>query len=177
MKYRTIVADPPWEYDEGFVSELKAGAVLRQLPYRSMPIEEIAELPVRGLADRDCRLFLWATSKWLEDAFDVIRSWGFRYVQTLIWEKPDPNHCTGSLASNAEFLLVARRGTPPRLGRFPGPVIRVVGGAHSQKPEVWMDYIEQVSPGPYLEMFSRRARFGWDCWGDEALNHVQIGAA
>jgi N6-adenosine-specific RNA methylase IME4 len=30
--------------------------------------------------------------------------------------------------------------------------------------------VEQVSPGPYLEMFSRRARLGWDTWGDESLH-------
>lgn len=177
MKYRTIVADPPWEYDEGFVSELKVGAVLRPLPYPSMTIEEILELPVRPLADSDCRLFLWTTNRWLDDAFDVMRVWGFKYVQTLIWEKPDPNHCTGSLAPNVEFLLTGRRGAPRRLGRFPNSVLRAVGGDHSQKPEMWMDYIETVSPGPYLELFARRQRFNWDTWGNEALEHVEMEVA
>jgi N6-adenosine-specific RNA methylase IME4 len=43
---------------------------------------------------------------------------------------------------------------------------------HSAKPEFFLDLIEQVSPGPRLEMFSRRARLGWDTWGDQALGGV-----
>jgi N6-adenosine-specific RNA methylase IME4 len=34
--------------------------------------------------------------------------------------------------------------------------------------------VEQVSPGPYLELFARRARFGWDYWGDESLNTAEF---
>ena len=49
-------------------------------------------------------------------------------------------------------------------------------GGHSRKPEAFYDLVESVSPGPYLELFARRQRLGWDTWGNEALNHVQIGA-
>ena len=28
--------------------------------------------------------------------------------------------------------------------------------------------------GPYLEMFARRARFGWDFWGDESLGTAEL---
>jgi N6-adenosine-specific RNA methylase IME4 len=44
---------------------------------------------------------------------------------------------------------------------------------HSAKPEAFLDVVEQVSPGPYLELFSRRARLGWDTWGDEALHGME----
>jgi N6-adenosine-specific RNA methylase IME4 len=47
---------------------------------------------------------------------------------------------------------------------------------HSQKPEAWLDHIETVSPGPYLELFARRARFGWDYWGDESLGTAEFAA-
>jgi hypothetical protein len=47
-------------------------------------------------------------------------------------------------------------------------------GAHSAKPEAFLDMVEQVSPGPYLEMFARRNRLGWDTWGNEALGHVSL---
>ena len=36
---------------------------------------------------------------------------------------------------------------------------------HSAKPDAcsFIDLlVEEVSPGPYAELFSRRARFGWD---------------
>lgn len=38
-------------------------------------------------------------------------------------------------------------------------------GAHSAKPDAFADRIERVSPGPYVELFCRRPRFGWDSWG------------
>lgn len=47
-------------------------------------------------------------------------------------------------------------------------------GEHSAKPEAFLDLVEQVSPGPYLELFARRNRLGWDTWGDGALQHVKI---
>ncbi len=62
---------------------------------------------------------------------------------------------------------------------MPSAVVRVgvsKRGGHSAKPDAFADLIEQVSPGPYLEMFARRQRLGWDTWGDEALEHVQIEA-
>jgi N6-adenosine-specific RNA methylase IME4 len=49
-------------------------------------------------------------------------------------------------------------------------------GGHSAKPEAFIDLVEQVSPGPYLEMFARRNRLGWDTWGNEALGHVEVSA-
>jgi N6-adenosine-specific RNA methylase IME4 len=52
-------------------------------------------------------------------------------------------------------------------------VIHAPRTRHSEKPDAFMDLVERVSPGPYLEMFSRRARFGWDTWGDEALGTVE----
>jgi N6-adenosine-specific RNA methylase IME4 len=41
-------------------------------------------------------------------------------------------------------------------------------------PDAILDMIEQVSPGPYLELFARRARFGWDYWGDESLGTAEM---
>lgn len=48
--------------------------------------------------------------------------------------------------------------------------------AHSAKPDAFLDLVEQVSPGPYLELFARRQRLGWDTYGDEALNHVEMAS-
>lgn len=38
-------------------------------------------------------------------------------------------------------------------------------GAHSVKPAAFMDVVEQVAPGPYVELFARQPRLGWDSWG------------
>jgi N6-adenosine-specific RNA methylase IME4 len=174
-RYRTIVVDPPWDYPEGFALGPGHGELeIRPLPYPSLSIEEIAALPVAGFADRSCRLFLWTTNRYLRDAFDVMEAWGFRYTQTLVWHKTDAN-LVGSVAPNsAEFLLVGRRGFPARGVSLPSAVFSVPRrGPHSTKPECFLDYIESVSQPPYLEMFSRRARFGWETWGDEALHGTE----
>lgn len=178
MSYRTIVADPPWEYPEGFALGPGHGELeVRPLPYPAMSLEDICELPVRELAGDRCRLFLWTTNRYLDESFDVMQSWGFRYRQTLVWHKTDAN-LPGSIAPNsAEFLMVAVRGMPPRLGTLPSAVIASTrSGGHSSKPELWLDWIEAVSPAPRLEMFARRQRLGWDTWGNEALEHVQVVA-
>ena len=38
---------------------------------------------------------------------------------------------------------------------------------HSEKPELFQDLIERMSPGPRLELFARRQRLGWTVWGNE----------
>lgn len=182
-RYRTIVVDPPWPYPEGFARNVggryadgtQEGWSRRTLPYASATLAEIADVDVRGYADRDCRLWLWATNRYLHDAFHVIEAWGFTYRQTIIWHKTgNPNPWIAHIApAHSEFLLVAVRGKPERLASLPSSVLSVDANParlkHSQKPEAFLDYIEAVSPPPRLEMFSRRDRLGWDTFGDESL--------
>lgn len=135
--YRTIVADPPWPYPEGFARSIPTGRSLNvkrdgdralvggfrrsDLPYQPMTFNDICNLAVaRESADDDCRLFLWTTNKYLGGAFDVLAAWGFDYRQTLVWQKADGGPFITSVAPNtAEFALVAldeaRR--VPRSGR------------------------------------------------------------
>lgn len=191
-RYRTIVADPPWDYPEGFVTvpdrphkqEREDGAgggtiTKTTLPYASMTLDQIAALPIPNLAHRDCRLFLWATMRYMPDAFRLIALWGFEYKQTFVWDKtPNIPPFGGSLAPNAaEFLLVAVKGSPAVVARWPSSVIRARTGrtTHSKKPDVFLDMAEATSPGPYVELFARRARFGWDYWGDESLGTASPG--
>lgn len=180
-RYATIVADPPWPHPgTGRIAAgwRKSWNVKAQEPlrYDSMSLDAIAALPVRELATANARLFLWATNTRMPDAYPILSAWGFRYKQTLVWRKPDGNPTSGSVAPNAEFLLVASKGSPPVIGRFPNAVTSHPRGGlvHSQKPDVFLDLIEQVSPGPYLELFARRQRLGWDTWGNQALEHVAL---
>ncbi len=125
------------------------------------------------LAAPNCRLFLWTTNRYLPDAFGVARSWGFTYRQTLVWHKTgNPSPFGGSVAPNhAEYVLVATKGVPELVARLPSNVVAAPAQrSHSRKPEAFMDLFEAASPAPRLEMFSRRARFGWDTWGNEALH-------
>jgi N6-adenosine-specific RNA methylase IME4 len=167
--YRTLLADPPWEYPDGFVSFTSRGnkrwiPTDRDLPYSALSLFDIVTLPVYALADKDARLFLWTTNRYLPPAFAVLAAWGFRYQQTLTWHKTDS--LPGSVAPNSEFLLVGTRGNPPRLTRARSSVIsHAHSRTHSEKPPQFADLVEQVSPPPYLELFARAARLGWDAWG------------
>lgn len=183
-KYRTIVADPPWEYGDGFPSLVGPGRgklkrATKSLPYPQMTVEDIARLPVDQLADTSAGLFLWTTNRYLRAAFDVVAAWGFTYTQTLIWVKDRRSPFVASVAPNhAEYLLVGRRGEHRWTGALRSNVIEIAAPnqwrAASQKPDAFLDHIEQVSPGPYLELFARRARFGWDYAGDESLATVSV---
>jgi len=178
-RYRTIVADPPWHYDR-FVGRTAGGGEGWQphkLPYASMSLDEIKALPVDSLAAKDARLFCWTTNRYLPEAFDVLRAWGFGYQQAMVWWKTNASPYPGAIAViDVEFLLVAQRGTPGRPDWAKSSVIQAAVRRHSEKPEAFLDVVEQVSPGPYLEMFSRRARLGWDTWGDQALGGAEVAA-
>lgn len=181
-KYRTIVADPPWHY-AGFASQSRtpgkwSGRVeTRALPYGSMSVEEIAALPVGELAHQDCRLFLWTTNRYLPDSFTVMSAWGFDYRQVLVWHKRDGNMGGSVAPCSAEFLMVGVHGSPKRVSKMPSAVVSTSAPKqHSKKPEMFLDFVEQVSPGPYVELFARRARFGWDYWGNESLGTAEMAA-
>lgn len=174
--YSTIVADPPWHYDRtapsssgSYVpSKLRTvGFTPKPMPYLMMSVDEIAALPVAGLAAADARLFLWTTNRYLPQSFRVMVAWGFTYRQLLVWRKTgNPSPMPGSVAPNhAEYLLVGSKGNPGRSDLWPTSVVDAPKLAHSQKPAVFLDLVERVSPGPYVELFARAPRFGWDSWG------------
>jgi N6-adenosine-specific RNA methylase IME4 len=189
-EFRTMVIDPPWHYDSwpspmsalipGMVRDdqpFVASRSRKKLAYRSMTVAEIAALPVRDLADpAGCHLYLWTTNKYLQEAFGVVRAWGFRYSQLLIWAKtPMGLGPGGTFAQNAEFVIFARRGSLKHSKRVDSAWFNWPRtGKHSQKPEHFIDMVESVSPGPYLEMLSRRHRLGWDVWGDGVNSSIDL---
>lgn len=168
--YATIVADPPWEYACGF----NGWGRRRALPYSAMTLDQIKALPVGSLAAYEGRLFLWATDRHLEAAFDVLRAWGFTRQQTVVWcKEPNGKGLGGMFAPAVEFVLVAQKikpgthahGSRTKRQRLDRNWFQWPRGAHSEKPAAFMDTVERVSPGPYVELFCRQPRFGWDHWG------------
>lgn len=110
LRYRTIVADPPWQIDhfpQWFASG-KKGVVQR--PYDCMTLDEIKALPVADLADRVAHLYLWTITDFLEDSFEVARCWGFDPSGVLVWCKPEqPGGLGGTWPANVEFIVFATR--------------------------------------------------------------------
>lgn len=186
-RYRTIVADPPWDYgrdNERWASITHGGEGPRKetaIPYKPMSFWDLLALPVYELADPDCRLFLWTTNAHLPLAFRLMDAWDFEYRQTLVWRKTgNPSPFGGSIAPNhAEYLLIGTRGKPAVVDRVGSSVIEAPAAVfgHSVKPECFLDLAEQVSPGPYVELFARRERLGWDTWGDQSLGTATMPAA
>jgi N6-adenosine-specific RNA methylase IME4 len=180
-RYSTIVVDPPWRYGKwGKASKPNyEGHIPKEsdLPYDWMSVEEIKALPVGSLANNDCELYVWTTQKYLPDTFDVIKYWGFKYCQTLTWcKKPMGKGQGGVYCPTTEFLILARRGKMPKVERIDTTWWQVSRAwkAHSKKPEFFQDLIEQVSEAPRLEMFARREREGWDVFGNEVKNSIDL---
>ncbi len=187
-RYKTIVADPPWPQKgagplrgrEGFGDALCAAS--KSMPYRTMTIDEIANLPIRDQIDRDAHLYLWTTNKFLEDAFLVMRCWGFKYSTTLVWAKrPMGGGLGGCYGLATEYVLFGRRGklqAMRRIGRnhfdWKRPYDERGKPKHSAKPSGFFAMVEQVSPGPYLELFARQKRIGWHSWGDEVPSDIRL---
>jgi len=173
MKYRTIVADPPWALEwNARIGNGRSGE--SGLPYPTMTIEDICALPVCALADKSAHLWLWTTSTFLWDAPRVVLSWGFRPSYTLVWAKPGLG-VGGRFRHTVEYVLFCERGAQLPLTRRDLPTHYVwPSSGHSVKPGAFYDLVEVVSPAPRLELFARDQRLGWDTWGNEAFNHVNL---
>jgi N6-adenosine-specific RNA methylase IME4 len=171
------VADPPWDVKAGPGNLHIPQQKTRALVYPTMSVREIAALPVGELAATDAHLYLWTINAYLDSAYTVARAWGFAPSTMLVWCKnPKGRGLGGTFSTATEYVLFARRGSLAALGRVDRNWWLWQRGAHSAKPEAFMDIVESVSPGPYLELFSRRARFGWDTYGDEALHGTEAVA-
>ena len=184
MKYRTIVADPPWNVKRlespGAKAFGTADRTLRSvaLPYQTMSLAEIAELPVSNIAEADAHLYLWTINAYVEATYGIARAWGFKPSALLTWCKaPMGLGPGGAYSQTTEFVLFCRRGSLKPLQRMDSTWWQWRRGRHSAKPEAFIDMVEQVSPGPYVELFARRQRLGWHTWGNECaqtatLEHV-----
>lgn len=166
-KYKTIYADPPWpEYGGG---KIKRGA---DRHYSLMSVKDIIALPVTDIAEENAHLYLWTTNNYLEDAFSVMRAWGFKYKTTITWGK-DRIGLGQYFRGQTEHCLFGVRGKLPYKiedgKRQQGTtLILAPRREHSQKPSEMRKMIEKVSYAPRIELFARETFPGWDCWGNEA---------
>jgi N6-adenosine-specific RNA methylase IME4 len=188
-RYRVIYADPPWRFatysDKGKGRSAEAH-------YDCLTIDQIKAIPVRQWAADDAVLLLWATDPLLPRALEVIEAWGFTYKTVgFYWVKlnksvaarlaPDLLSSNGPLLTERDFFtglgfwtranpepcLLATRGHPKRQAGDVPKLLLAPRREHSRKPEESYGRIERLLPGPYLELFARQSRPGWDNFGNQ----------
>lgn len=172
-RFGTIVADPPWRFNNR--TGKMAPEHRRLMRYPTLSIQEIKELPVAQLALPKSHLYLWVPNALIEEGFDVMRRWGFKYKTNLVWYKvrkdggPDGRGVGFYFRNVTELLLFGVRGGIRTCapGRRQVNVMISRKREHSRKPEEMYDIVESCSRGPYLEMFARHPREGWVQWGNE----------
>jgi len=175
-KFKTILVDPPWQFQN------KTGKMApehkRLNRYPTMKLNEIMALPVSEVADNPCHLYLWVPNALLPDGLDVMKAWGFQYKTNIVWEKvrkdgePDGRGVGFYFRNVTELLLFGVRGKGNMRTLAPARsqvnLLRTQKREHSRKPDEVFDIIESCSCGPYLELFARGNRNNWVLWGNQA---------
>ena len=180
-KYEVIYADPPWRFRTR--SEKGKGRNAER-HYPTMTTEEICNLPVADIAAEDCALFMWITFPNLYDAIKVMEAWGFIYkTVAFVWIKQ--NKKSDSLfmgmgywtRSNAEVCVIATKGHPKRISSKVHQVIISHIEEHSKKPsETRERIVNLMGDVPRVELFARQKTPGWDAWGNEVENDLELVA-
>lgn len=166
-KYHVIAIDPPWAYDEkgGFsANEHDPDSNRGGVDYPTMTVEQIRGIDLPA-AD-DCVLFLWTTHAFLEDSFSLLRSWGFQYKATMVWDK-EKMGIGRTIRMQVEFCLLAVKGSPIIQGSAERDIIREPRREHSRKPDAFYRQVERMCIGNKLDYFSREHRENWDVYGAE----------
>jgi N6-adenosine-specific RNA methylase IME4 len=169
-----IYADPPWSFRNWSAKGTGRNAVSH---YDCMDFDQLAALPITHLFADDCALFMWATDPLLPRAIDLMRAWGFEYKTVAFYwvklnsaAKHQADFFTGLgywTRANPEQCLLGTKGKPMRQAKDVRRLVVEKRREHSRKPECIRERIERLVTGPYLELFARETKPGWDCWGDQ----------
>jgi N6-adenosine-specific RNA methylase IME4 len=174
-KYKIIYVDPPWELKAGPRSLHDVNEKSRALVYPTMTLEEIKNLNVRDLADKDSVLFLWTTNKYIRQSYEVAEAWGFKPSTMLVWcKKPKGGGLGGTFGIATEYLLFARRGSHKAKERHWSTWFEAKRGLHSEKPAIAREIIEKCFDGKRIELFARKKTEGWDVWGNEVESDIDL---
>ena len=173
-KYKTILADPPWDYVRD--GKRHKGRSPRQLPsdiYPCMTTFELVCLNVKYYAEENAHLYLWVTNAFIEEGHVLAEKWGFTPKTMLTWGK-EKMGVGWYFRGQTEHMIFAVRGSLPVKTRKVSTLFHAPVGTHSKKPEIAYQIIEQQSPPNYLELFAREKKEGWDVWGNEVDSNINL---
>jgi len=172
--YKTIYADPPWKFNDTLGEK-------RKLPYKTMTIDEIKELPIKDIVDDEAHLYLWTTHSHLQEGLDIINEWGFDYKTVLVWDKKT-KHGKDAFGLGHYFresrelcLFSTKNGLKTRCNGTRDIFSAKMPERHSGKPDKMYEIIEKNSYPPYLELFATKKRKGWDAWGAKVTDDIDLG--
>jgi len=170
-KYNVIYADPPWSF-KTFSDKGKDRSPENH--YNVMSLQDICNLPVNNISNDDSVLLMWVVDPLLDKAFKVIEAWGFKYKTVgFTWAKTNKKSMgffTGLgywTRGNPEMCLLATKGKPKRISKSVPQLVVEQRREHSRKPDIMYNHIENLLQGPYVELFARTQRPGWDSWGNQ----------
>jgi len=176
-KYQLLYLDSAWPYTKYSNTEIDVGNKNRRItPYRAMPLEEMEQLPINEISEKNSVLLVWCTGPHNQNAIHMIKKWGFKYTTWLYtWVKRNKNNYFyhrgyGSYTqSNLEVCLLAKKGKGLKVLRhdipqpYDGPP-----GDHSEKPHIFRQRAEQMfGDVTRLEGFARIKPNKWDVLGDD----------
>lgn len=164
-KYQIILADPPWSYrNKKTGGSMISGSASK---YETMSVEEICNLPIQKIAEKNSALFLWVTCPMMLEGVEVMKAWGYKYKTKIYWRKIMSLGMGFWFRGQVEELWLGIKGKVPAFRLQIPNFIQTKALRHSQKPEEARKIIEMTNLKPRIELFAREKIEGWDCWGDE----------
>lgn len=181
-RFKVIVADPPWAFGDPLPGDARGA----QKHYRTMSDASVVRYwsllteermgedrpDDVDLAEPDSVLFLWRPAAFAEQGIIVAKAWGFEPKTEMVWIKRTKHGklhfgMGRTVRASHETCIIATRGRPVRSSASVRSVFEAKTGRHSEKPDEFYALVEELFPGPYLELFARRPRSGWHCAGDQ----------
>lgn len=166
-KYNILYIDPPWDVKRGPV--WSSNGPSKELPYNTMSVSDMKRMPIADITDKHAHLYLWVINKYIPDAYELAKHWGFSPSAMLTWCKPPHGiGIGGTFVQTTEHLLFCRKGTLKAQKRIDRTWFQYPRLHHSKKPDEFRDMIVNVSGNlPRIELFARERYVGWDAIGDE----------
>jgi N6-adenosine-specific RNA methylase IME4 len=191
-KYNVIYADPPWEFKTYSDAGKDRSA---ENHYNVMTLDDLKKLPIKKISNNPAALFMWVTFPQLFTSKPLMEAWGFIYKTCAFnWIKANKSADLSKLNVNKDIrmnlgyytranselclfadteedtdicLLGTTKKVPERMSRSVRQVLITHQRTHSEKPDEIYEKIEELFDGPYLELFARKTRQGWDSWGNQ----------
>ena len=180
-KYNIIYADPPWHYGSKSAVNNTTGSAIKPLSdhYSTVSLQELKNMPIKSMTKDDSACFMWVTDSHIDEALEVLRSWGFAYKTIAFnWIKTTSkgNYCKNVAPwkmKSSEICLLGIKGRMTKYKQANNIESLVIAQRtqHSQKPnEVRKRIVDLFGDLPRIELFARQKTDGWDVWGDEIVD-------